>query len=255
MEYTEQTYHKGRARTNDAEMLRRKRISERMKGNTNWERNKRRGNGKKGTYKGIYCDSAWELAYLVYHVEHGLFIKRCTIRLPFIWNGEEHIYIPDFETNDGIIEIKGRKSNKSLEKEKQYPNIKVVDADGIKPYIEYCVKKYGGDFYKKLYDDKEYRDEHRMITLHNNVCVHCGSEFQSVRRHQKYCSFSCYSDSMKRQSITKQELIDAFKTYKSFTNVSKLYDVSDKSIVKWCMKCGLPHKKKELYRYIESMNH
>ena len=30
-----------------------------------------------GTYKGIHCDSSWELAYLVWCLEHDISIKRC----------------------------------------------------------------------------------------------------------------------------------------------------------------------------------
>ena len=142
----------GRAKDEKSEKLRKERISLKMIGNKNWEKNKKRGNGKKGRYKGIYCDSSWELAYLAFHIDNNLPIKRCNLRLPFVWNKETHIYIPDFETNDGIIEIKGRKTKKSEEKQKQYPNIKVVDINEIKPYIEYVTKKYGNNFTEVLYD-------------------------------------------------------------------------------------------------------
>jgi len=144
--------HVGRAKDEELERLRKERISLKMLGNKNWEKNKTRGNGKRGWYKGIYCDSSWELAYVVFHVEHNLPIKRSTLRLPFVWEGKTHTYIPDFETNEGIIEIKGRKTKKSLEKQNQYPHIKVIDIDGIKPYLEYVITKYGINFIEVLYD-------------------------------------------------------------------------------------------------------
>ena len=50
-----------------------------MKGNTNWMFNKKHGNGKKGYYKGIYCDSTWELAFLVYCFDNNIPI----IRIPY----------------------------------------------------------------------------------------------------------------------------------------------------------------------------
>lgn len=142
----------GRAKDEEAEKIRRQKISSRMVGNRNWEKNKKRGNGKKGRYKGIYCDSSWELAYLVFHIENNMQIKRSTLRLPFVWEGKMHIYIPDFETDEGIIEIKGRKTKKSEEKQRQYPNINVIDIDGIKPYLEYITEKYGTNFTEVLYD-------------------------------------------------------------------------------------------------------
>jgi hypothetical protein len=68
------------------------------------------GRGKQGWYKGIYCDSSWELAFLVYYLDHNKNIKRCEEKREYIFNEETHIYYPDFITDEGIIEIKGYKS-------------------------------------------------------------------------------------------------------------------------------------------------
>ena len=135
-----------------AEEERKRKISESMKGNTNWMFNKTRGNSKKGWYKGIFCDSTWELAFVIYYKEHNLYIERCKDCFKYIYNNEEHNYFPDFITDEGIIEIKGRKDKKALEKEKQFPNIKVIDNNLIKPYLNYVIEKYGDDFWKQLYE-------------------------------------------------------------------------------------------------------
>ena len=63
---------KGIASTIEKELERKQKISNSLKGNTNWMFNKHHGNAKQGWYKGIHCDSTWELAYLVYHIEHNL---------------------------------------------------------------------------------------------------------------------------------------------------------------------------------------
>lgn len=34
------------------------------------------GVGKSGWYNGIYCDSSWELAYVIYHIDNNLPIIR-----------------------------------------------------------------------------------------------------------------------------------------------------------------------------------
>lgn len=34
------------------------------------------GRGKSGWYKGFWCDSSWELAFLIYHLEHEIPISR-----------------------------------------------------------------------------------------------------------------------------------------------------------------------------------
>lgn len=36
------------------------------------------GRGKKGIYKGYYCDSSWELAYVIYNLEHDIKFERNT---------------------------------------------------------------------------------------------------------------------------------------------------------------------------------
>lgn len=110
------------------------------------------GHGKSGWYNGIYCDSSWELAFVIYHIDNGLNIKRCKERRKYTFNGKEHIYIPDFVTDNGIIEIKGYKTAQWLEKENQNPDIKVLYKDDIKFYIDYAVKHYGKN-YIKLYDN------------------------------------------------------------------------------------------------------
>lgn len=107
-----------------------------------------------GYYKGIHCDSSWELAYLIYCLDHNIPIKRCNIKFPYVYKNEEHIYTPDFIINNNkIIEIKGFKDIRwSIKKKCCYENnIEIIDENKIKPYIEYVKNKYGKDFIK-LYE-------------------------------------------------------------------------------------------------------
>ena len=161
----------GRASTSEKEEERKRKISNAMKGNTNWKFNKHHGNAKQGWYKNIHCDSTWELAYLVYHIENNLYIERCTKCFDFIWENNYHKYIPDFITDEGIIEIKGRKSIKSLEKEKQFPFIKVIDEILIKPYLDYVINKYGAEFWKQLYEDysKDYKEKQYTNKINRKI--------------------------------------------------------------------------------------
>ena len=71
------------------------------------------GRGKNGWYKGIWCDSSWELAFVIYHLEHNLYIERCHDIRTYEYNGKTYKYFPDFITDDGIVEIKGYYSDKS----------------------------------------------------------------------------------------------------------------------------------------------
>lgn len=135
------------------ELERKQKISNSLKGNKNWMFNKHHGNAKQGWYCNIHCDSTWELAFLVFYKEHNLNIQRCTEKFEYTWNNEKHIYIPDFITDEGIIEIKGRKTKQSEEKHKQFPNIILIDYNLMKPYLNYVQNKYGENFWEVLYEN------------------------------------------------------------------------------------------------------
>ena len=144
--------HSGICKDENKEKERRLKISKSMKGNENWKLNKIRGNGKKGHYNGIYCDSTWELAFLVYYNEHNLKVERCKEEREYLFNNEKHFYYPDFITDEGIIEVKGRIDKKAIEKHKQNLDIIVYDKYKMKPILEYVIHKYGKEFWKVLYD-------------------------------------------------------------------------------------------------------
>ena len=109
------------------------------------------GYSKHGSYKGIRCDSTWELAFLIYHLDNNLYIERCKEKRIYFWKNNNHIYYPDFITNEGIIEIKGYITEQSLEKSKQNPDIIIISKNDMKKYLDYAINKYGKDFYK-LFD-------------------------------------------------------------------------------------------------------
>lgn len=43
------------------------------------------GRGKKGRYKGFYCDSSWELAYVMYCLDHNICIERNTAKFEYVF--------------------------------------------------------------------------------------------------------------------------------------------------------------------------
>lgn len=104
------------------------------------------GRGKKGWYKGFFCDSSWELAYVVYCLEHNIEIKRNTEKRKYIWNNKERTYIPDFVVNNQLIEIKGYSSPQWKSKLAANPDISVLYENDMYPMITYTKSKYGNDF-------------------------------------------------------------------------------------------------------------
>lgn len=112
------------------------------------------GRGKHGKYQGIQCDSTWELAFLVYAIDHGYNIQRNTKRFGYMWDGSEHSYFPDFymPDSDTYIEIKGHEDEKAREKHRQFKdNLIVLKKDDLKDVFAYISKTYGNNI-EYLYD-------------------------------------------------------------------------------------------------------
>jgi hypothetical protein len=111
------------------------------------------GRGKKGWYKNFFCDSSWELAYVIYCLENNIDIKRNTERREYFFKGKIRGYIPDFIVNSELVEIKGYNSDEWEAKHKANPDVKTLYQNEMKPIIKYAVDKYGKD-YIKLYEKK-----------------------------------------------------------------------------------------------------
>lgn len=120
---------------------------------------KNSGRGIKGYYKNIWCDSSWELAFLLYCLDKGLNIKRSKKSLEYQFEGETHHYHPDFEIDEYLIEIKGFYDEKSLVKRKFFPNIIYIDKNNINKYLSYAKATYGRHFYNLLENSSEYKNK------------------------------------------------------------------------------------------------
>ena len=107
-----------------------------------------------GNYMGIHCDSSWELAFLVYNIEHNIPIKRCNVQRTYInHDGKIRKYFPDFIINENIIiEIKGYENEDAKLKSQQNPDIIVLHKNEMIKYLEYVKNKYGNLFWEVLYD-------------------------------------------------------------------------------------------------------
>lgn len=132
-----------------------KNISLHMMGNKNWENSvTKTGRGKKGHYKGQYFMSTWELAFIVYSVEHNIDFKRNWEKFEYFdLNGNKRYYVPDFIINDKFIEIKGYMTKEVELKINSFKHpLVVIGKDEIKPILEYIQNKYGENFYEILKD-------------------------------------------------------------------------------------------------------
>ena len=105
-----------------------------------------------GNYKGIHCDSSWELAYLVWCLEHNIKIERCNEIRYYKVNKQTRKYFPDFIVNNQIIEIKGYLDKYSQLKSEQNPDIKVLLKEDLNEMLNYVINKYGKKFWEILYE-------------------------------------------------------------------------------------------------------
>ena len=72
------------------------------------------GIGKSGWYHGIWCDSTWELAYIIWCEANNKKIIRNTEYFDYTFEGKKHRYLPDFIVDGKLVEIKGRRKSDSL---------------------------------------------------------------------------------------------------------------------------------------------
>lgn len=104
---------------------------------------------KYGTYKGYECDSSWELAFVIYNLDHDIPFERCKEHFSYVYANKIHQFYPDFKIDGVYYEIKGRDSDITQSKIKCFPShliLKVLFKDDIKLYVDYCIHNYGKNF-------------------------------------------------------------------------------------------------------------
>lgn len=127
------------------------------------------GKGKKFEYQGYWCDSSWELAFVVYNLNHKIKFKRNTEGFDYIYQNKTYKYYPDFiiyeDGKEQYIEIKNYDNERTLAKYKYFPyNLKVYYYNEMKIYLDYIEQTYGNLFYDK------YSSKNRVIDIYEIEC-------------------------------------------------------------------------------------
>ena len=113
------------------------------------------GIGKHGYYKGYKCDSTYELAYVIYNIDHNILFERSSYKYLYVAiDASVHTYYPDFIQDGFIIEIKGYMNENVYRKIAAVDNypVKLLTYSDIKPMIEYVQKTYNVKDISELYD-------------------------------------------------------------------------------------------------------
>lgn len=108
----------------------------------------RSGRGKHGIYKGYWCQSSWELAWVIYALENEIVFYRNYEEFNYVWNNKTKKYRPDFILDDGsYLEIKGYQTLEWEAKLKHFPHqIFCYYKEEMKPILKYVIQKYGKNF-------------------------------------------------------------------------------------------------------------
>lgn len=119
------------------------------------------GRGKKGWYKGFYCRSTWELAWLIYEIEvNSSKVEACYESFDYELDEKKHKYYPDFKIGDTYFEIKGWHRPDVDAKMQQFPKSKkyilIEGKQQIAKYLNYAKEKYGNDL-TVLYEKQDLR--------------------------------------------------------------------------------------------------
>lgn len=214
------------------------------------------GRGKSGWYKGYWCDSSWELAWVIYHIDHNIHFERNTEKFKYIYNNIERYYIPDFIIDGVYYEIKGYDNGILFHKIKYFPHkIIVLFKENLDYIFNYVINNYGSD-YVNLYEGGNFLKNKcslcdNFINKKNKcgVCISCirDRKFKiKIKREKKTCecgvsinmySVNCRScQNIKQRKILNRPpiliLLDEVKLY-GYTSVGKKYNVSDNTIRKW----------------------
>lgn len=259
----------GIASTKEKESERRKKISAALKKNPNGGGIRiGSGRGKKGWYKGYWCDSSYELVWVIYNIDHKIQFERNVKGFEYFYNGETHKFYPDFIKDDSYCEIKGYKTKQLEAKIKQFPfKIKVLYKNDLKEMFEYVIENYGKNFIG-LYENKNYlkfckecgtviysknksglcikcciektKNHSKVIKqkkLKNHNCITCGN---SIEKNKTGLCKNCYKPPISKDKfeITKEEFEVLINQY-SYEKIGKLFGVSGNTVKKRVKRFGI----------------
>lgn len=102
---------------------------------------------KHGWYKEYWCDSSYELAFLIYCLDHEIKIERNREGFEYVFENKKHLFYPDFIVDGKYVEIKNFESDLTDAKILYFPHeIKVYYRKTIQPFLKYVKNKYGNNF-------------------------------------------------------------------------------------------------------------
>lgn len=105
-----------------------------------------------GYFNKIYCESSYELIFLIYCFDNNIKVERCPFKFSYTYDNKKHLYFPDFylPEYDMIIELKGKNQyykkdvvKLKAESVKDHSYLIIWDEDITNKYIPWILNRYG----------------------------------------------------------------------------------------------------------------
>ncbi len=147
------------------------------------------GRSKSGYYKGVYCGSTYELAWVIHRLDHNLLVER--YKSAIICKNTGQKYFPDFIDGNMIIEIKGYEredavSIKTKIAESYGYKVLVLRKEDLQEQFDWVKNNYHTNKFEILFDG--YKPKF------NYFCSYCNKEFsrdEKVKTKTMFCSQQC----------------------------------------------------------------
>ena len=190
----------------ETEKNRRKKISDFAKSHGYGGYIKGSGRGKSGWYKDYWCDSSWELAFVIYNLDHNISFDRNKEKFEYFWNDKIYNWIPDFIIDNIYYEIKGYWTEQNQSKFNSFKKpLKILYKKDIDYMINYVIDKYGKN-YTKLYENNKTKscslcDGYICKKNNNGICQKCLMDTGILKEHLIQCNI------IKNNKISKQYIV------------------------------------------------
>lgn len=100
---------------------------------------------KHGWYKGFWCDSSYELFFVMFCLDHNISIQRNHVGYKYTYNNREHRFYPDFIVNGKLVEIKNYRSELTdIKIAAVTDEIEIIYKSDMQLYFDHFNSNYSG---------------------------------------------------------------------------------------------------------------
>lgn len=189
------------------------------------------GRGKSGWYKGYWCDSTYELVWIIYQLDNGKHPVRNTLAYFYQWDGKLRRYYPDFVLDGVVYEIKGYETPRDLEKYRSVMDktLIVLLRTDLQSEFLHVQGNYEYSTLSDLYDESKYKNQDVALNPKRRCACGKSKSKQSIK-----CK-SCFRRTSKLDYLDLEDFNILLSRY-NCKQLGILLGVSDTAIRKYIKK-------------------